>query len=364
MVPKHILDDGNDFNKHEFGRHPIGTGPFKFKEWKTGRKIVVEKNENYWGEEPKLAGITFKIISDSGTALQVLKKHEIDVASLTNIQWVKQTESKNFNGWFDKYKYYSLGYYFIAWNNNRPYFQDKNVRRAMTMMVNREKIIEKLYYGLAETVTGETYKYGPDYDLTIEPVPYDPETAVELLEAAGWVDTDSDGIRDKDGIPFSFTFMTTASKASERLTNILREDLREIGIDMDISKFEWVVFGKNLNDRAFDVTMLGWTGILEADPYQVWHSSQVEKGSNFVGFKHDEADSLIERGRREFDAERRHEIYKAFHRILHEEQPYTFLYMLPNLIAVQKRFTDVKVYKLGVDIKEWGVSKPQHLLYQ
>lgn len=365
IVPKHIYDDGTDFNKNPDGRRPVGSGPFKFKEWKTGRQIILVKNENYWGKEPNLSGINFRIITDSSVALQVLKKVEIDLGGLTPIQWVKQTGSKKFNDSFKKLQYFTPNYSYIAWNEDRPYFKDARVRRAMTMLLDREKIREKFYYNLAESVTGSAFKFGLDYDQEINPHPYDPKRAVELLNEAGWIDHDGDGIRDKDGVPFKFTFMITAgSKTSERITNMLREDLGKIGIEMDVSRFEWVVFGKNLNDRSFDATSLAWSMPLEDDPYQVWHSTQVDKGSNFIGFKNKEVDDLIERARREFDPEKRQKMYKRFHQILHEEQPYVFLFMIPSLVAVEKRFGNIKVYKAGIDIKEWSVTKPAITLYQ
>lgn len=364
VVPRHVFTGGGDFNKSPFGRAPVGNGPFKFKEWKTGQQIVIVKNEDYWGKVPETEGIVFKVVTDINVALQVLKKGEIDMASLTPMNWVLQTNSKNFDRRFDKYKYFTPGYSYIGWNEERPYFKDRRVRRAMTMMVNREKMKKALYYDLVEIVTGPFYKFGPDYDHSIEIIPYDPEGAKKFLDEADWIDHDGDGIRDKDGVPFRFTFMTAGSRTSERITNMLREDLSKIGIEMEITKFEWSVFGKNLQDHAFDATMLGWTAPLEDDPYQVWHSSQIEGGSNYVSFRNEEADHIIEEARREFDADARHKLYRRLHMILHEEQPYTFMFMPASLVAVQKRFTNVNVYKLGLDIREWKVERPEMPLYQ
>lgn len=364
IIPKHVFDDGTDFNKNPAGRAPIGSGPYKFKKWITGRSILLERNEDYYGEKPAITGINFRIITDQNVALQVLKKGELDLASLTPMQWVKQTGSENFNERFDKYKYFSPNYSYIAWNSRRSFFSDRRVRRAMTMLLPRRKIKKHLYYDLAEIVTGNFFKFSPDYNQEIEPIKYDPKEAVRLLEEAGWADSDGDGIRDKDGVPFRFMFMSTGSRSSERITNILREELGKIGIDMEISKFEWTVFIKNINDRAYDATLLAWSMPFESDPYQVWHSTQVEKGSNYVGFQNEEADMIIENARREFNDPKRRKMYKRFHEILHEEQPYVFLFMNPALVAVQKRFTNVKVYTLGIDIKEWGVSKPERPLYQ
>jgi peptide/nickel transport system substrate-binding protein len=364
IVPKHIFDDGTDFNKNPAGRAPVGNGPYKFKEWKTGRSIVLVKNENYWGAKPAIDGINFRIISDMNVALQVLKKGEIDVASITAIQWVKQTGSKNFNDRFNKYKYFNPNYSYIGWNARRPFFSDARVRRAMTMLLDRQKIREKIYYELPEIVTGNFFKFGPDYNQDIIPFKYDPKEAVRLLDEAGWVDHDGDGVRDKDGVAFSFTFMTSGSRSSEKITNILREELGKIGIEMDITKFEWTVFSKNLHDHAFDATLLAWSLAFESDPYQLWHSSQAERGSNYVGFQNKEADVIAEKARREFNSAKRRGMYRRFHEILHEQQPYLFLFMSPSLVAIQKRFTNIKVYTLGIDIREWGVNKPAQTLYQ
>jgi len=364
VVPKHIFDDGTEFNKHPQGRAPIGNGPFKFKEWKTGQHITLVKNENYWGKAPEIDGLVFRIITDSNVALQVLKKGEIDMSGLRPIQWVRQVATKNFDRRFNKYKYFNPNFSYIAWNQRRPYFKDRRVRTAMTMLVNRKEIVKQLYFDLPEIVVSNFYKFGPAYNNNIQPIQYNPGEAARLLDEAGWVDHDGDGVRDKDGVPFSFTFMSTGSRTSEQISNILRENLKKVGIEMDIAKFEWTVFGKNLHDRAFDATMLAWSIPTESDPYQLWHSTQAEEGSNFIGFVNKEADQLIEEARREFNVEKRRESYDRFQEIVHYEQPYTFLYISPSLVAIQKRFTNVKVYKLGVDVREWTVIRPEMKLYE
>ncbi|MGH9392447.1 MAG: ABC transporter substrate-binding protein, partial [Vicinamibacteria bacterium] len=137
---------------------------------------------------------------------------------------------------------------------------------------------------------------------------------------------------------------------------ILKEDFGKYGIEMKINQYEWAVFVKNLDDRNFDAATLGWRLGVESDPYQIWHSSQVEEGSNFVGFKSREADELIEKAREEFDRGKRQALYHRFHRILHEEQPYTFLFCSPSLVAIDRRFENVKIYPLGPDPVEWKLS--------
>ena len=357
IVPRHVFEKG-DFNTNPAGRAPIGTGPFRFVKWTTGREVVLEKNDDYWGEKPHLDKIVYRIITDPSVALQVLKRQELDVASLTPIQWEKQTGSPDFENHFDKFNYYTPNYSYIGWNSARPFFADKRVRRAMTHLVNRGLILDKIMFDLGAVVTNPFYINSPEYDKDIKPVPYDPARARALLDEAGWTDHDGDGIRDKDGVKFAFEFLIPGgSETGEKIATILKEELDKMGIAMEIRKTEWAVFTSRLNDRKFDAVTLAWSMGVESDPYQIWSSTQADSGSNFVGFKNAEADSLIEQARQEFDRPKRIELYRKFSEIVNEEQPYTFLFCRKATVAVAKRFENVIVYPLGVDPIEWYVPQ-------
>ncbi|MEQ9618727.1 MAG: peptide-binding protein [Deltaproteobacteria bacterium] len=358
IVPRHIFGEG-DFNTNPAGRKPVGTGPYKFEKWTTGREIVLEKNPDYWGEKPHLNRIVFRIITDTSVTLQVLKREELDVSSLTPIQWSRQTNSKDFESNFDKFSYFTPNYSYIGWNSRRPFFSDKRVRTAMTHLVNRELILDKIMFDLGAVVTNPFYINSPEYDKSIEPYPYDPKKAVELLEEADWIDHDGDGIRDKNGVKFAFEFLIPGgSETGEKIATILKEELDNMGIAMDIRKTEWAVFTTRLNERNFDAVTLAWSMGVESDPYQIWSSTQAESGSNFIGFKNAEADRLIEAARKEFDREKRIEMYRKFSEIVHEEQPYTFLFCRKATVAVNKRFENVVVHPLGLEPTEWYVPLP------
>jgi len=146
------------------------------------------------------------------------------------------------------------------------------------------------------------------------------------------------------------------SRFAQSVGLILSEELERMGIRMEIHQLEWAAMIKLLQERNFDATSLAWSTTLEDDPYQVWHSTQSEKGSNFVGFKNKRADALIEEARTEFDPAKRAVLYHEFQRILHEEQPYTFLFTNPSLVAVSRRFTNVRAYRIGLDPIKWGVG--------
>lgn len=358
IVPKHIFEKG-DFNTNDAGRHPIGTGPYKFVNWNTGREIVLQKNESYWGEKPHLDRIVFRIINDPTVAFQVLKREELDLMALTPIQWSRQSDSENFKRKFNKLSYFTPNYSYIGWNTRRSYFSDRRVRIAMSHLVNRELILEKILFNLGTIVTSPFYINSPEYDKTIEPYSYDPEKAKTLLDQAGWVDHNGDGIRDKDGVKFEFEFLIpNGSETGDKISTILKEELDKVGINMNIRNTEWAVFTTLLNERKFDAVTLGWSMGVETDPYQIWHSSQIEQGSNFVGFGNKEADRLIDEARTEFNRDRRIELYRKFSEIVHEEQPYTFLFCRKSTVALNKRFKGVVVYPLGLDPREWFVPPP------
>jgi peptide/nickel transport system substrate-binding protein len=356
IVPHHLFSKVEDFNQSSLGRQPIGTGPYRLVKWDTGEQIILERDEHYWGANPHLPRIVFKIIADSTVAFEVLKQGGLDLMNLRPIQWSKQTQSKRFQTHYRKLKYYLPSYNYIGWNLRKPLFQDRRVRQAMTMLLDRETILQKILFGLGTIVTGPFYVNSPDYNHRIQPYPYDPRAALELLHGAGWKDHDGDAILDRDGIPFEFEFLVSAgSKFGEQLAVILQEELKRAGIRVHIRKLEWAVFIQKIQGHDFDACTLGWSLGWEADPYQLWHSSQAEKGSNFVGFESEEADRIIETARQEFDAEKRHRLFQRFHEIIHEEQPYTFLFTTEALVAVDRRFENIQVYPLGLAPRQWWV---------
>ena len=130
---------------------------------------------------------------------------------------------------------------------------------------------------------------------------------------------------------------------------MLREDLSKIGVAMNMRGMEFNALVKVIDERSFDAITMMWSVPFESDPYQLWHSSQIEEGSNYVGFSNGDADAVIEKIRVEFDKKKRDGYFKELQTILHDEQPYTFLFNPATLLAYSKRFTDVKIYKVGVD---------------
>lgn len=361
IYPRHIyqFDDPAKFN--ERNSDPVGSGPYIFEKWDVGNEIVLRRNENYWGTKPKIKKVVYKFISNTVACLQALRTGQVDIMIPEPDQFAELDSDRDFKKRFYYLKYYEprAPFFFIGWNIDTPYFSDRRVRLAMTHIVDRKKIIAHLLRGAGRIVTGMFYSESGQNDPDIKPWPYDPERAKELLDEAGWTDHDGDGIRDRDGIPFRFKFMYNSSTTLyTRLLKLIKDDGARIGIDVVADPYEWSVLLPRLSDRKFDAMVMGWGGEMIDDPYQLFHSSQIKnRASNYVGFNDPEADRLIEEARMTLDEDKRNRIFQKIHLILHEEQPYTFLFERPYMRLLDRRFKNVKIHRLGLDWLEWYVPK-------
>ncbi|MCK4775093.1 MAG: hypothetical protein KAT30_09915, partial [Candidatus Krumholzibacteria bacterium] len=207
-MPKHIYEKG-DFLENPSNRAPVGSGAFKFEEWRTAQTISLVRNENYYRENAYLDKVVFRIIPDGAVALSALKTGEIDEMRVRQTQWETQTNDADFLERFEKAVYYVPQYNYLAWNCRSVWFRDARVRNALTLLFDRKTLNEKVYSGYAQLVSGPFYINSWAYDRSIEPLPHNPTRAKELLDEAGWIDSDGDGIRDKDGVDFEFEFSST-----------------------------------------------------------------------------------------------------------------------------------------------------------
>ncbi len=359
VVPKHIYQYDNpiDFNKRT--SDIVGSGPYVFEKWDVGSQIVFRRNENYWGKKPSLKKLVFRIITNDMAALQAFGAGRVDFVEPIQEQFAELSADPEFarNHYCLSYYNPKIPYFYIGWNQDRLFFEDKRVRLALTLMIDREKIITHLLKNEGTPISGPFYVYGKQGDPDIKPWPYDPGRAAQLLDEAGWIDTDGDGLRDKGGVPFRFKLMTTSENiVLERIAKFVKDEAAACNIEVIPDPYEWSIFLERLLDREFDAEASGWGGVVEEDPFQLWHSSQIGgRASNCVGFNNPAADALIEEARVTFDESKRNALYRQLHRIIHEEQPYTFLYARPELRFLDKRFENVKIHSLGLDWLEWYV---------
>jgi peptide/nickel transport system substrate-binding protein len=347
-IPKHVYDLP-DFDKNPANRKPVGSGPFKFDEWRMSQYISLVRNENYHGEKPYLDKVIFRVIEDDAVALNALKAGELDEMRVTQIQWERQTNDEDFNANFNKYHYYVPSYNYIGWNCRTEWFKDRRVRLAMTKLFDRESINAKIYSGYAKMISGPFYINSWSYDRSVKPHPYDPQDAKRLLREAGWVDDDGDGVRDKDGIKFEFELVIHAgSMIAKQFAELLQEELRKAGVAMKIRRLEGATFFEKVDEGRFDACMLAWRLDLDPDIYDTFHSSQVPpKGLNHGFYSNARVDSLLELGRITFDQEARGAIYHEVHRLMHLDQPYTFINTVPEKRPIHKRVKNIVISPNG-----------------
>jgi peptide/nickel transport system substrate-binding protein len=232
-------------------------------------------------------------------------------------------------------------YAYAMWKCTNPLFRDARVRRAMTMAANREMWQKDILLDIGVFPTGPVFVNGPEYDKTIEPWPYDLEAAKALLEEAGWKDADGNGVREKtiDGRTVEFRFKTLETSGSSPDLEAIESDwfqsLRKIGVLVEQQKVEWAEWMKRSRDREFEMSSAAWVLGDETNLADNFHSRLIPvAGSQNNGeWSHAEADTIMDRLLVEFDLAERKRLYHRFHRIWHEEQPYTILWSWRNPVA-------------------------------
>jgi peptide/nickel transport system substrate-binding protein len=361
------------FNE-EFHRRPLGPGAFALRseaDLITGERIVLRHRDDYWGaghpelEDAWVDRIVYRVINDAEAALVALKAGDLDLLGLTPIQHLKQTSAEDFRTRFDKHVEVLGGFTYIGWNQKRATFKDARVRQALSHLVDKKNIIDKVLMGLGVPVESPIFVNRPEHNSMLAPYEFSPERAKALLADAGWADTDGDGILDReiDGqrVPLRFEVISNAGNEERKKVGLVAiDEFKKAGIDASFRAMDWsILLEKVRKTFDYDAVILGWTGggAMPPDAYQIWHSSQaVQDGSNFVDYRNDEVDRILEGYRVEFDAARRKMLYDRFQEILYQEQPYTFLYTPESVTTWDRRFAGVTWYPgLGSNRYEWWV---------
>ena len=364
ILPKHLLEKYEDISKSPLNKsHPIGTGPYKFVEWKPGERVVFEANPDYFEGKPYLQRVITRVIPDQATMFLELKSGGIDSMNLTPLQYTRQTETGEFRKSYKKYRYTAFNYTYLGFRLSHPFFADRKVRQAIAHAVNKKELVEGVLFGLGQEAIGPykpgTWVYNPD----VPKFPYDPAKAKGLLAEAGWR-PGGDGTLEKGGKKFLFTVLTNAGNESRaKAAAILQQNLAAVGIQMEIRTVEWAAFINEFVDkRKFDAVILGWSVTPDPDQYDIWSSKKTgPKELNFVGFSNPEVDRLLEDGRRTFDIEKRRMAYFRIQEILAEELPYVFLYVPDSLPTVHGRFHGIEPAPIGISYNfiKWFVPKEQ-----
>lgn len=363
-----------NFTNH-FAKNTIPScGPWRFKEM-TEERIYLERNPNFFSPYYALAeAIDYRFEASFDTLFQDFKAGKLDLCHIppTQIQQLDnflacglyQTQSKS-HGWtIHTMDFVDSAYNYIGWNQRTPLFSDRNVRLALTLAINRKRLIAQNLADRAVLCTGPFHCYSPAYDAKIAPWPYNPDKAQLLLHEAGWIDADGDGVREKqiDGKSHPLTFNLvyySKNQVAKSITEFVAAELKKVGANCQPVGLEITDLSASFDDKKFDALLLGWSmGTPPEDPKQLWHSSLAnEKGSsNAIGFQNAEVDALIDALHYEYDGTARQALYYKFHKLIHETVPYTFLYFPKARLAYRERVQNLFIPRERTDLIPDAVS--------
>lgn len=357
----------NAFNHGDNRYQPerlVGLGPYQISEWETGSYIIAKKKENWWGDKDTSIynqnypeEIIFKIITDDASVFLSLKSQELDATNRVGTSKLFKLQKHDYfnenyhSDFLNQYSYYYAGL------NTRPdgikrkkFFTDIKVRRAMAHLVPVDEIIEVLLHGEGSRQVAQLSNLKKNYNDTLKLIELDVEKAKQLLDEAGWVDTDDNNIRDKmvngEKLQLSFELSYMSSAASKETALMIKESMWRAGVEVNPNPMDFTLFYKNAQEHDFDMMLGGWGGSASySNPYQLWHtSSWANKGSNFCGFGDAFSDSLIDAANAAIDLEEhRHAIWQLQAKI-YEDQPYVFMYSPKRKIVIHKRFDNANMY--------------------
>jgi peptide/nickel transport system substrate-binding protein len=274
----------------------------------------------------------------------MLKRGDIDMMPRINAdQYMEYDNDGALSKRFFRLTYPTADISFLMYNMKNPLFDSPDVRNAMTMLLDRERIRCAVHRCLTRTITGPWPLGHPANDPSVTPLRFDPQKASALLAKAGFVDTDGDGVLDRDGRPFSFTFIVpTQSDAVQRLATIYQEELKTHGIVMDIKLLDWSTYIERCRAHDFDMGVMSFQMEWDNDLTGIFHSKSIEGGQNFISWNEEGVDYILEKARLTTDDDDRNALLRDLHAILHRDQPYTFCFSPLESTLVSRKFRGVR----------------------
>jgi microcin C transport system substrate-binding protein len=382
ILPKHVYENADEGKKKN--KTIIGSGPYKLETYEQGQYLTLVKNKDWYGAKLEhnkgrwnFEHLRMRFIKDENIILERIKKGEIDLYDdILPDTYEKLAVGPEWGKIAFKVKTENLSpkdYGYIGWNLRKELFQDKEVRLALAMLVNRPEMIKKFRYDLSLPATGPWYLQSEYADPSVKPVAFDPKKASEILKKAGWKLSDQ-GVLEKtvNGKKQEFRFtLNYGRKDTEKYWVLYQNDLKKVGIDMKLQLLEWNALLKKIDDsvdpansidKGFDAITLRWGGgSVDMDPKQIWHSLSASKsGSNFISYKNPEVDKFIDEARQELDKKKRVKLLRNVYSKIAADYPYAFLFNDKYVLYLHS--SKVKMvkptYKFAIGTDYWWAANP------
>jgi peptide/nickel transport system substrate-binding protein len=330
ILPRHVLGSvlARDLPAHSFNMHPIGTGPFVLQTISSERVMLVPNpyyasppGRNVRREKPYLAGLEFRFYPTYERLLTAYQAGDIQgISYVPPYLFPDAAALEPLNLYSARVSAYQIVYLNLQDAQGSPFFQDARVRQALLYALDRQALIDQALNGQAIIANGPIRPWSWAYDAELSQTPYDPQEAEALLAKANWVDTDGDGIRDKDGRPFEFTLLSGDDPIFAEVGDVMAEQWAEVGIRVQVQPL-----GAGLSDRLrahdFQAVLVELLLSGDPDPYPLWHQTQIKDGQNYSGWDNRDASEALEQARYLTDRSQRKPHYAEFQRLFMQEMP-------------------------------------------
>jgi len=334
-VPKHVVEKSGD----TFGENPIGNGPYKIDKWTYGSELILVANDTYYRGKPPLDEIHIRYYSDMNNMIEDFASGDLDLVLNITSTAAKDLE-KNENIAIDSKP--GNTYTYIGWNLNHPFLDDKDIRKALSMAINTNKILDEVFGGMGVISLGPLPQSSWGYNENIVPIEYNLSKAKEILKDKGFGDRNRNRILDKGGREFVLNIVTNIENPTRvAILDYITKDLTALGIRVRTRTLNTASFIDIIIKREFDGFIMGWSVEEKIDPTIYWNSDPAKGLFNFVSYENIKVDSLMDVGAAMLNRKKAKEIWNEFQKIIYEDQPYTFLAVSNNISACYKRIRGV-----------------------
>ncbi|MDR0746810.1 MAG: peptide-binding protein [Helicobacteraceae bacterium] len=350
LIPEHILRDDPNLMGSIFNTRPIGNSFYKLEELTLSRNLNLFKFEDFSPYPPAIDRVVFEYIQDSSMEFLLLKSGQIHIGSLSAMQLERQIDDA-FN---ERYKIVENGafaYTYLGFNLRNPKFQDSRVREALSYAIDRQELVDVLFLGHGRVCNSPFLEGAIGYNDTVVSPKQDIAKAKALLKEVGYDENN----------PLTFTISTNSTNPIRLYAaEMLQHQLAKSGVKVTLRVMEWqALLSRVVKEGNFETILLGWTLPLTPDPYSIWHSASDKVGGfNYIGYKNDEVDRLIEEAEATSDRKKVGAIFEKIGALIVRDNPYLFLYIPNDISAVSKKITPLEITRFGFSYNriDWRID--------